>query len=256
MPLDRLTKISRAAHRLYIVSNLPKKDGGTRLIEAPYKSLGEIQHSLHKKVLSQVAVHEVLHGRPNTSQLTAAQVHVRQPMVVTMDVRNFFPSVTTTMILGALKKAGFPKQTSEIITRLCTRKRRLPQGAPTSPVLSRIVVTPILHEIEKLVSSVSPHCRITQFVDDLAISGPLGIHRLIPIVHKIWERHGFTIHPQKTKVMGRSKAQEVLGVWVNNRLEPTKDFLDRLADAKEKLPPNDLHRLGLESYHRSIINSG
>ncbi len=225
----------------------PKPSGGRRLIEAPFPRLKEIQWKLSKLVFSKIDVHSCFHGKPKTSQLTAARTHVQQPMVITMDVKNFFPSITSRMVEDSLVKQGFTSEVAELLTRLCTRKRRLPQGAPTSPVLARIVVTPILADIENLFRTISPHCRVTQFVDDLSVSGPLGIHRLIPTIHRLWSRHGLEVHPNKTKVMRDTGAQEVLGVWVNNGLAPTAEFLAHVDEARKTLPSNHPTRLGLEN---------
>lgn len=256
VPLAKLVKISRAAHRLYVIKPQPKKGGGTRIIEVPFDSLKAIQQKLHDELLSDLPVHEALYGRANTSHLMAARVHVRQPMVVTMDITNFFPSVTNKMILQRLSQVGFQRETAELVTRLCTRKKRLPQGAPTSPAIGRLVVSPLIDRIDRLLASISPHCRVTQFVDDLAMSGPTGIFRSIPTIHKIWNDNGFKVNPAKTLIMASAEPQEILGVWVNMRVEPSARFLERLALAKATLPSNDPHRRGLEAYHRSILRTG
>lgn len=256
VPLERLIKLSRAAHRLYTLSEQPKKDGGVRIIEAPYKPLKVIQTKLHDELLARLPVHHSLHGRPGTSPLSAAHNHTGQPMVVTMDVADFFPSISSQMILRELKTAGFSPESSELITRLCTRKKRLPQGAPTSPVLGRIVASPMLSRIEGLLQSISPHCQITQFVDDFAISGPEGISRAIPTIRSICAECGFQIQDRKTKIMASSEPQEVLGVLVNSKIEPTARFLERINKARATLAPDDPHRRGLESYYRSILRAG
>jgi len=245
-------KLSRAAHRLYRTSLHPKPSGGTRVIEAPFPRLKAVQRALSEKILNKIPVHSCFHGRPGTSQLSAARIHVRQPMLITMDVKDFFPSVTARMVGSALLKLDFQLPVIEEMVRLCTRKRRLPQGALTSPVLARIVLSPILLEIEVLFANISPHCKVTQFVDDLAFSGPSGIQRLIPTIHRLWTRHGFEVHPKKTKVMRADESQEVLGVWVNNGLAPTAEFLQRVEEARRTLPLDDQKRLGLENWLSEI----
>lgn len=252
MSLDDLFKLARAAHRLYSERKAPKSDGRFRLIEAPFPQLKLVQRKLYVELLRQIPVHDALHGRPKTSQLTAAAMHIAQPMVIAMDVRNFFPSVSSKLIAKNLVNAGMLEETVDLVVRLCTRNRRLPQGAPTSPVLARIVVTPLVVRVEQLLAKVSPHCQIAQFFDDLTISGPVGIQRLIPTIHKVFSSIGLEIHEGKTRIMRRGEKQEVLGVWVNHRLEPTAEFVNKLAEARASLPPNDTRRRGLENWMHAI----
>jgi RNA-directed DNA polymerase len=205
--------------------------------------------------LNTIPIHSALHGGPGTSQISAAKVHVAQPLLITLDLKNFFPSVRASQIQNALKTAGLPDETSEIICRLCTRKGVLPQGAPTSPVLARIVVTPALNRIEIALAKISPDCRITQYVDDLAMTGPVGLRRMIPLVAKIYEQCGFTINPEKTKKRKQSEEQEYLGLRVNKRVEVSDAFKAKLKSASELLPPKHKGLLGLAAWERKVRNS-
>lgn len=135
---------------------------------------------------------------------------------------------------------------------MVTRKARLPQGAPTSPAIARIVLYDVCKEINALLSSISPYAKATIYVDDVTISGPIGLKRLVPTIMSVFRRHGYSVHPAKIKVMTQKDEQTVLGLRVNSRIEPNAEFEAKLKDGRQKLHPKDPKVMGLESYKRYI----
>lgn len=254
--VDDLRRLAGAAHRLYRCRAEPKPSGGHRLIEAPFDGLKAVQRRLVDQILDKLPESPLLFGRKGKSQIDAAKLHVGQPMLVTMDLQNFFPSVKVTHVRAALKGRGFDPESAEVICRLCTRKRRLPQGAPTSPALARIVIAPILASVETAAKGASENVRVTQYVDDLAISGPEGIKRLIPLIRRIFLREGFQVHPRKTHVMKEGPQQELLGIKLFPRLDVCDNFKKKLADAHATLPKGSPSLGGLEAWRRQVRRAG
>src|SRR5205085_9758671 len=96
-------------------------------------------------------VHGFLPGR---STLTNAVVHTNPRVVLKMDIKDFFPTVTLPRVKGVFRKAGYREQIATLLALLCTEAPReivehqgksyyvalaprcLPQGAPTSPGLT------------------------------------------------------------------------------------------------------------------------
>jgi len=101
-------------------------------------------------------------------------------------------------------------------------------------------------------NSVSPHARATIYVDDITISGPLGLERLIPTIISVFKRHGYLVNPSKIKAMIQSEEQIVLGLRVNQRVEPSSEFNVILKSERQKLHPRDPKLKGLESYKNYI----
>src|SRR5208282_4337029 len=133
-------------------------------------------------------------------------------------------SVQSKTVCRALEASGFSREVASVLRRLTTHKGTLPQGAPTSPAIARIVLCDVCKEFETLLNSVSPHTRATIYVDDITISGPLGLERLISTVISIFRRHGYSVNPSKIKAMTQSEEQIVLGLRVNRRVEPSSEF--------------------------------
>ena len=139
-------------------------------------------------------------------------------------------------------------------TQFWAGKGRLPQGAPTSPAIARIVLRKVCKEFENLLNSVSPHAKATIYVDDITISGPIGLERLVPTIISIFKRHGYSVNPSKRKVMPQSQEQIVLGLRVNRRVEPSSEFEANLKSERQKRHPKDPKLTGLESYNRYITD--
>jgi RNA-directed DNA polymerase len=255
MPEDVLRRLAGKAPHLYRCWDEPKKDGSKRRIEAPFPKLKEVQHLLVDRLLGELPVNTSLHGRPGTSQISAARLHVARQTLTTMDLKNFFPSITSRHVQKALGAHGFTADVAELICRLCTRKKRLPQGAPTSPVLARLVISPSLERIRGAVTKASPHARVTQYVDDLAISGPDGIERLAGLAKKIFAQARLSVNPKKTRIMRGSEAKEVLGLKVNKRLEVSDKFAAELTEARRTMAPSDRRLLGKLAWKRRVERS-
>jgi hypothetical protein len=112
-----------------------------------------------------------------------------------------------------------------------------------------------LKRIEAALAEISPHCRITQYVDDLAMTGPVGLRKMIPLISKIYQQCGFAVNPDKTKRRKQSEEQEYLGIRVNTRLDVSDAFKAKLKSASESLHPHDKGLLGLAAWERKVRNS-
>jgi RNA-directed DNA polymerase len=247
-----LSVLANAAPSLYHTKREPKKRGGFRIINPPFKHLKDVQKKILHAILNQIPTHQMLHSGPKTSTKSAAKEHVKQPVVIALDIQDFFPSVQTKTVCRALEASGFSNEVASLLARLTTHRGRLPQGAPTSPAIARIVLCDVCEEFGTLLNSVSPHARATIYVDDITISGPLGLERLIPTIISIFKRHGYSVNPSKIKSMTQSEEQIVLGLRVNRRLEPSSEFETKFKLERQKRHPKDPKLKGLESYERYI----
>jgi RNA-directed DNA polymerase len=184
--------------------------------------------------------------------VTPLKAHVKRPVVITLDIQGFFPSVQSKTVCRAFEDNGFPEDVASLLARLTTHKGKLPQGAPTSPAIARIVLCDACKEFEKLLNSVSPYAKATIYVDDITISGPIGLERLIPTVISIFKRHGYSVNPSKIKKMTQSEEQIVLGLRVNRRVEPSSEFQTTFKLEQQKRHPQDPKMKGLEAYKNYI----
>jgi len=199
-------------YRVYVQRQGRKK----RLIEAPKTILKRIQRSLLDSVFSHVHSSTWSHGFClGRSIFSHAVLHTRKNVVVTMDIKDFFPSVNLQKIHPILRRF-FPDESElELAMQLVTRNGRLPQGAPTSPHLANLVFSAI---DETIASSIGGRWAYSRYADDLAFSGDDSTGMLIDTVSEIALRNGFCIATKKTRVMRQHHRQKVTGLVVNRGL--------------------------------------
>ena len=204
-------------YRVYVQRQGRKK----RLIEAPKIILKRIQRSLLDSIFSHVHSSTWSHGFcPGRSIFSHAVLHTRKNVVVTMDIKDFFPSVNSQKIRPILRRF-FPDESElELTMQLVTRNGRLPQGAPTSPHLANLVFSPI---DEAIVRSLGARWVYSRYADDLAFSGDDPAGMLIDTISEIVLRNGFCIATKKTRVMRQHHRQKITGLVVNRGLNLSRE---------------------------------
>ena len=203
----------------YHVFEIPKKSGGVRVIAAPCDELKEKQRQLlqtlyekgtHLKKVSSYAF-GFIPGRNNVSN---AMVHAGKRYVLNVDIKDFFPACKENHRI--IQKLGLTEYWSNMIFY----KGSLPQGAPTSPLISNLFLSPVdmaLPLILKL--RISDDIHYSRYVDDITVSSnskAIFSDVCLGIIKSILKKHGFEINNEKIKKMSRSRRQEVTGLVVNS----------------------------------------
>ncbi|MDR0650819.1 MAG: hypothetical protein LBG59_05480, partial [Candidatus Peribacteria bacterium] len=163
-----------------------------REIRQPSPNLKRIQKAIQEHLM-QIPISLNATSGPKKSAEKNAERHRDHPYLITLDLKDAFPSVNTkriyTNLKGALRHAldiwapllqGEDEQVTaqnkqlflRALTHLCVLENELPQGAPTSPQIQHIVMSKTDNEIEKLLPEFFGHYRAvySRYVDDLAIS--------------------------------------------------------------------------------------
>lgn len=218
---------------------VPKRSGGERTITAPLPQLKELQRWALRNYFEKLPVHSAAHGfLPARSVLTNALAHADADVVVKLDVKDFFPTVTWKRVKGLLRKSGCTEQVATLLALLCTEAprqlvefrgktlhvatgpRALPQGAPTSPAITNALCL----RLDQRLSALSKELGFTytRYADDLTFSFRKTAERKRPalgiLVEKtkdILKSEGFVLHAKKTQVLRRGAAQRVTGLTIN-----------------------------------------
>src|SRR5690606_35530023 len=92
----------------YVAFEIRKKSGGTRLLAAPMPRLKSVQRRLLDRLISKLPLHESVHGfRKGRDILSGASVHVGKDVVISVDIKNFFPSFTFCRVSGYFRWLGY-----------------------------------------------------------------------------------------------------------------------------------------------------
>jgi RNA-directed DNA polymerase len=211
-----------------------KKDHGKgyRIINPPSAKLKTIQRVLLDSLLYLLPTPDYMGGGKGSSIRETMKKHMHKSMLIHFDISGFFPSVKAFHVYKALRSRGFSKDVAEVITKLTTYHGHLPQGAPCSTQLAKLVVmTPAKHLLNYL-KRFGNHVDLSFWVDDIVISGPETLEQLMRknVVFDIFSRYGFELKKEKTKIMDKNSEQEALGVRVDqHRMRPSNTISERIS---------------------------
>jgi hypothetical protein len=176
------------------------------------------------------------------SILTNAAAHANPKLVLKMDIKEFFPTVTWRRVKGVFRRAGYRARIATLLALLCTEAPReivqvegktyyvslgprcLPQGAPTSPAITNALC---LRLDRRLAGLAAKHgWRYTRYADDMTFSLPADhkdkpkLKTMLGSVRAIVEAEGFALNPEKTRVHRTGGRQSVTGLVVNGDAPP------------------------------------
>ena len=237
----------------YTAVFIPKKRGGKRKLEVPEYLLLGAQKRLNSYLQStyiQIRP-EYVHGfvltngmHENKANIVSnALPHVGKKYVMNLDLEDFFPSIKAKSIrdLFLSELFNFDHHLSTCLALLTTIDGHLPQGAPTSPVLSNFVCL----EMDKALHLYAflKQVEYTRYADDLTFSSELPFEDdWVSGLKIIIEQHGFCLNDEKFRIQSRNRKQSVTGVTVNKRLN-----VDRKFYKKVRAMLHDLKQNGIES---------
>lgn len=269
---------------LYRSFKIPKRSGGLRQIDAPNDDLKRALYDLklifEKKFYMSyhTAAFAYVHGRSTIDSVKRHQQNKSRWFLKT-DMRHFFPSTSPEFLMKMLCMT-FPfcsfiqddwgnRELLEKALSLCFLNGGLPQGTPTSPMLTNAMMIPIDHAISKMCHDYQPHLCYTRYADDILISSEYSFKwtdvqsKLIAILKEF--EAPFSLHPDKTRFGSNSGRNWNLGVMLNaeNKItighEKKKVFkamvFQFMADDAKGTAwglEDVQHFLGLVSYYRMV----
>lgn len=227
----------------YYRFTIPKRDGSERAIWAPLPKLKAAQRWVLHHIIERLLVHGAAHGfLTGRSILSNAAVHTDSRIVVKMDLKNFFPTITFPRVRGVFRKAGYREQIATLLALLCTEAPReivpqdgheyyialgprcLPQGAPTSPAITNTLCLRLDQRLTGLAKRLG--WRYTRYADDLTFSLPARqegqpqLGRLLGLVQRIVTAEGLRLNPEKTRILRSGSRQKITGLVVNGKQQP------------------------------------
>ena len=228
---------------MYSQFEIAKKNGKTRTITAPDRRLKIIQQKLAAILDQLYRVRNPVHGFvPLRSVKTNAEAHGDRRFIVNIDLKDFFPTITEKRIAGLLKSLEVDTGVAEIVARLCCYMHRLPQGAPTSPVLSNMICYRL--DTDLLLVAKSSRAIYTRYADDITFSsyhppsllfdgnvpavGRFSPDLLSAKIRTAIRENGFLVHPEKAHYADRNSRRIVTGVKINAGLNVDRRYVRQI----------------------------
>ena len=254
----------------YTVTEIPKKSGGTRSLSIPTDSLKGLQKYLAGALEAELGhrVHKTANAYvKGRNTITNAVPHLGCTVLIKLDIKDFFPSVTREMIERIISDFAVREpKTIERLLDICVTDQGLPQGAPTSPILSNLVLRDF--DIAAYRFADLMHATYTRYADDLTFSllkdDPAAARKIVGAVRGMLAWQGFELNekPNKLKILRAHQAQQVCGITLNSgkptisrkqrrRVRAARHAIERGLPASMTLAAVE----GWESYSNYVVNA-
>ena len=212
----------------YTKKKIPKRQGGFRTLYTPDPLLKYVQRQILRRVLVQFPVSGCACAyRSGGSTRANAIPHVGKEKILKLDIHDFFASISYISVCQrAFPGTIFPPQVQTLLASLCCYDSMLPQGAPTSPYISNLVMKPFDGYMEEW-------CRqrgisYTRYCDDMTFSGSFDAREVTAKVRAFLLCLGFELNEKKSRLITQGGRQEVTGLVVNDHVQVSKAYRRRL----------------------------
>ena len=215
---------SSSREKFYTEIVIPKSNGCERTLHA----VGGQLKTLQRKCLDTFMTKgwqpsEYAHGFvPGKSIITNSKLHSHKKLVIKMDIKDFFPSITFARVAGMFKQWPFEfgQEAAVALAQICclpTENGPIPQGAVTSPYISNMLCRQLDSNLGMLAKKRRIH--YSRYADDLTFSTSEQINpkKFINEVEEIVEKNNFVVNQEKTRIMWYFQRQMVTGIIVNNQ---------------------------------------
>lgn len=255
----------------YHTFSIPKKDGSYRTIHSPSKSLKALQKKLSNLLYKkQEEIWRELDTPPNISHgfhknrsiLTNASVHRNKRYLLNLDLQNFFESFHFGRVRGYFHKNKHFNCSLEVATalaQLSCYNGSLPQGAPSSPVITNLICQIMDYRILKIAKKY--RLDYSRYADDLSFS--TNDRHFLNYFDAFFEElkkeivsSGFAINEDKTRLAFRDSKQVVTGLVVNKRISVDKDFFRKTRAMAHSLYTKGHYYIDSLSAHSSKTEKG
>jgi RNA-directed DNA polymerase len=236
----------------YMEFEIKKKSGSSRKIHAPVNGLKALQSVISVILQCVYEPTKVVNGFVlGRSIYDNASWHVGSNYVYNVDLKDFFPSIDQARVWKTIQLKPFNLSSrleiANIIASIaCTsieverkdefgnwqkvKRNVLPQGAPTSPVLTNIVC----QKLDYLLTAVANRfgVRYSRYADDITFSSMHSVYQneseFVKELKRIIESQNFQIKESKTRLQRQGYRMEVTGLLVNDKVNVQKRYVKQL----------------------------
>ena len=246
-PTRTLYGLSNNVTKHYHSVFIPKSDGTRRRLSVPDLILKNVQKAIADKILAYypTSIYATAYKAGSSVQANA-RAHVRKKKILKLDIEGFFDSITYSRVKETVfHKDKFSEPIRVLLTMLCYYRDSLPQGAPTSPAITNI----IMYEFDEKIGAYccSRGISYTRYCDDMTFSGDFDEGEIIDLVKDELRGIGLFLKNRKTAVIKSEKRQTVTGIVVNEKINLTKEYKKKI-----RLQMHCIEKFGLESHAQRL----
>ncbi|EOY5423049.1 RNA-directed DNA polymerase [Citrobacter sedlakii] len=260
-----ITSLIKNKSKYYRVFSISKGRGKKkRIIEAPKVSIKIIQSWIahHLSINQEIGISKnafaFIPGKNGIYE--AASVHCGAKWILSIDLKDFFHTITSDMVTSTLVETGYRADQAAKLSDLLTLHQRLPQGAPSSPVISNLVFRSTDLKINELIDRTG--IKYTRYADDLTFSGndeAFDIEPLKDNVLRLLRSENWVVAEEKLKIARTPNRLKVHGFLVHeDKPRLTRGYRNKIRAYKhllqsDKIVDKDLDRIkGHVSYSEYI----
>ncbi|WP_312791684.1 reverse transcriptase family protein [Sphingobacterium sp.] len=251
---------------------IKKRNGSVRIVLSPKRGykviLRCLAYLLNTTSHFPNSAHGFISGRNIVSNATK---HVNKNYVLNVDIKDFFDSIDRNQVklafmFGSFQLNGKREPIAYFLSNLCTVRKEiaseirqvLPQGSPTSPILSNIICEKLDRRLKGLANRFNLH--YTRYADDLTFSSMYNFYEVKDFrreLSRVIESLGFELNEEKSRLQSYPFRQEVTGLVVNEKVNVKRKFIKDLRMLLyywERYGANKLQEIYIKEYHKDNSN--
>lgn len=258
----------RNTDSLYKTFEIPKRNGEKRQIVAPCKELKNIQRKiayiLNLVYKPKVCTCGFVVGK---SIVDNAQKHVRKKLILNVDLKDFFTQINFGRVRGTFLSKPFSlgEEAATTLAQIVCYKGYLPQGAPTSPIISNLVCRSMDNQLMRIAKR--NHVTYSRYADDLSFSTftasfPKSIATLengnIEIGNElisIFNDNSFQVNNSKTALMSPRVRQEVTGLTVNRKVNINRKYIKTIRAIIHNIKKTSIYDEAIKFLHSILCRN-
>lgn len=253
---------------LYKSFEIPKRNGEKRTIIAPENGLKSTQKKLAYILNLVYKPKECTCGFVKRKSIVDnAQKHIKKKLILNIDLKDFFTQINFGRVRGIFlsKPYSLEEEAATTLAQIVCYKGFLPQGAPTSPIISNMVCRSLDNALMRLAKKY--HVTYSRYADDLTFSTfssslPNAIARVEnntvkigPDLQSILDKNSFSVNEEKTSLMTPIVHQDVTGLTVNKKINVNRKYIKTLRAILHNINKNSIYNEAIKYLHSNYCRN-
>lgn len=221
----------------YSTKNISKKNGSSRELNIPNNYVKSVQRNfnvlLQKLYIAPSPVHGFIKNKSGIIKniITNANQHIKKNILINLDIEDFFGSINFGRVRGIFLAKPFEanEKIATKLAQLVIYENKLPQGAPTSPIIANIISLQLDHQLIQIAKKYK--MVYTRYADDLTFSSyskKIDQNIVLNEIEKVLNDNGFKLNQQKTRTQYLFQKQLVTGIKVNQKINLNREYIRQI----------------------------